>query len=77
MEAKVEKILNIIAETLGVPVEEIKPESELVKDLNAESLEIADIVMKLKKEFQIEVPDEDIKNFVKVNDFITLVIDSE
>jgi len=77
MEAKVEKVLNIIAETLGVPVEEIKPESELVKDLNAESLEIADIVMKLKKEFQIEVPDEDIKNFAKVNDFVNLIIDSE
>lgn len=77
MEAKVEKIKNIIAETLGVPIEEIKPESELVSDLNAEFLEIADIVMKIKKEFQIEVPDEEIKKLTKVNDLINLIIDEE
>ncbi len=77
MEAKVEKIKKIIAETLGVPPEEIKPESELVSDLNAEFLEIADIIMKIKKEFLIEIPEEEIKKFVTVNELINLVIDEE
>ena len=77
METKVEKIKEIIAEKLGVPAEEIKPESELESDLNAGLLEIADIVMKLKEEFQIEIPEEEIKKITTVNDFINLVADEE
>ena len=77
MEAKIEKINKIIAETLGVPPEEIKPESELISDLNAGFLEIADIIMKIKKEFLIEIPEEEIKKFDTVNDLINLIIDEE
>lgn len=75
MDSKVKKIKEIIAEKLGVPVEEIKPESELESDLNAGLLEIADIAMKLKEEFQIEIPEEDIKKMTTVNDFINLIAD--
>lgn len=77
MDSKVKKIKEIIAEKLGAPIEEIKPESELASDLNAGILEIADIVMKLKEEFQIEVPEEEIKKITTVNDFINLVADEE
>jgi acyl carrier protein len=77
MEKKAEKIKEIIAEKLGVPLEEIKPESELVSDLNAEILEIADIVEKIKKEFQVEVPTEEIEKIITVNDLICLVADEE
>jgi len=77
MEKRVEKIKEIIAEKLGVPLEEIKPESELVSDLNAEILEIADIVEKIKKEFQVEVPTEEIEKIITVNDLICLVVDEE
>jgi acyl carrier protein len=77
MEKRAEKIKEIIAEKLGVPLEEIKPESELVSDLNAEILEIADIVEKIKKEFQVEVPTEEIEKIITVNDLICLVADEE
>lgn len=77
MEAKVEKFKKIVAESLGVPPEEIKPESELVDDLNAEPLEIADMIMKIKKEFQIEIPDDEIETFITVNDLLNLIIDEE
>lgn len=77
MEKRAEKIKEIIAEKLGVPLEEIKPESELVSDLNAGILEIADIVEKIKKEFQVEVPTEEIEKITTVNDLICLVADEE
>lgn len=77
MEKRAEKIKEIIAEKLGVPLEEIKPESELVSDLNAEILEIADIVEEIKKEFQIEVLAEEIEKITTVNDLICLVADEE
>ena len=77
MESKVERLKEIIAEKLGVPVEEIKPESELESDLNAGILEIADIAMKLKEEMQIEISEEEIKKITTVNDFINLVADEE
>lgn len=77
METKAEKVKRIVAESLGVPFEEIKPESELVNDLNAESLEIADMIMKIKREFQIEIPDDEIEKFVTINDLLNLIIDEE
>jgi acyl carrier protein len=77
MESKVKKIKEIIAEKVGVPVEDIKPESDLESDLNAGILEIADITMKLKEEFQIEIPEEEIKKITTVNDFINLIADEE
>jgi acyl carrier protein len=77
METKVEKIKEIVAESLGVPLEEIKPESELVNDLNAEPLEIADMIMKIKREFQIEIPDDEIEKFITINDLLNLIIDEE
>ena len=77
METKVDKFKKIVAESLGVPLEEIKPEAELVDDLNAEPLEIADMIIKIKKEFQIEIPDDEIEKFVTVNDLLSLIIDEE
>jgi acyl carrier protein len=77
MEKRTEKIKEIIAEKLGVPLEEIKPESELVSDLNAEILEIADIVEEIKKEFQIEFPAKEIEKIVTVNDLLSLIADEE
>lgn len=77
MEKRTEKIKEIIAEKLGVPLEEIKPESELVSDLNAEILEIADIVEEIKKEFQIEFPAKEIEKITTVNDLLSLIADEE
>ena len=61
-----EKIKQIIAEQLGVKLEEIKPESSFVDDLGADSLDTVELVMALEEEFGIEIPDEDAEKMTTV-----------
>lgn len=60
------KVKNIIAEQLGVGEDEIKPESNFVEDLGADSLDIVELIMALEEEFDLEVPDEDAEKLTTV-----------
>jgi len=57
--ANEEKIKSIIAEQLGVKVEEVNPESSFVDDLGADSLDTVELIMALEEEFNVEIPDEE------------------
>jgi acyl carrier protein len=49
------KVCTIVAEALGRPAAEVKPESNLVHELGAESLDFLDIVFRLEREFAIQI----------------------
>ena len=68
-----DKIKGIIAEQLGVDEEEVKLETNLAKDLKADSLDAVEIIMAIEDEFDIEVPDEDAEKFATVNDIVSYV----
>jgi len=68
-----EKVKGIIAEQLGVKVEEVKPESSFVDDLGADSLDTVELVMALEEEFGIEIPDEDAEKLNSVGDAINYI----
>ena len=68
-----DKIKAIRAEQLGVDESEVKPETHLMKDLEADSLDAVEIIMAIEDEFDIEVPDEDAEKFQTVNDIISYV----
>ncbi|MEM7782082.1 MAG: acyl carrier protein [Planctomycetota bacterium] len=53
-----EKVINIVAEQLGVDKDKIKRESNFVNDLGADSLDTVELVMELEEEFDINIPDE-------------------
>ncbi|MZP43542.1 acyl carrier protein [Heliobacterium gestii] len=53
-----EKVKAIVVEQLGVEDEEVTMETSF-EDLNADSLDIVELVMALEEEFDIEIPDED------------------
>ena len=63
-----EKVAAIIADQLGLDVSEIKPESRLVEDLKADSLDIMAMIMEIEENYGIEIPDEDLMNFKTVQD---------
>ena len=48
-----ERVVNIVAEQLGVDKDKIKPESNFVNDLGADSLDTVELVMELEEEFDI------------------------
>lgn len=61
-----EKIAEIIADQFGVEVDDIKMETDLVKDLDADSLDVVEVVMALEDLYGIEIPDDDVEEALSV-----------
>ncbi|MBQ9469125.1 MAG: acyl carrier protein [Clostridia bacterium] len=55
-----EQILAILSEKLNVDPAQIREDSDIVEELDGDSIEIVEIVMALEETFSISVPDEDI-----------------
>jgi acyl carrier protein len=53
-----ERVVNIVAEQLGVDKDKIKPESNFVNDLGADSLDTVELGMELEEEFDINIADD-------------------
>lgn len=53
-----QRVIDIVAEQLGVDKEKIKAESNFVNDLGADSLDTVELVMELEEEFDISIPDD-------------------
>ncbi|MCM1285760.1 MAG: acyl carrier protein [Acetobacter sp.] len=68
-----DKIKAILAEQLDVDENSITPDSLIVEDLGADSLDAIDIVMSVEDEFGIEVPDEIVEKMSSVNDILVFV----
>ncbi len=51
-----QKIQETLSQALGVEKDDIKPESSLVRDLGAESIDFIDIIFRLEKNFDIKIP---------------------
>ena len=68
-----EKVTEIIVEQLGVSADQVKPESNLIDDLGADSLDAVELVMAVEEEFGIEVPDEEAEKLRSVGDIISHV----
>ncbi|KUK11418.1 MAG: Acyl carrier protein [Clostridia bacterium 41_269] len=60
-----ETIKRIVSDQLGVEEEEIT-EATSFEDLNADSLDIVELIMALEEEFDIEIPDEDAEKLTTV-----------
>lgn len=68
-----EKLKSILSEQLDIDEDSITPDSLLVEDLGADSLDAIDIVMSVEDEFKIEVPDEIIEKIETVRDILNYV----
>jgi acyl carrier protein len=70
-----ERLRKIIADQLGVPEEQVVPEASFIDDLNADSLEMVDLIISLEEEFGIQVSDEDAEKIKTVQDAIDYLHD--
>ncbi len=68
-----QKVKSIIAEQLGVKVEEVTDAASFVDDLGADSLDTVELVMALEEEFNIEIPDEDAEKMTNVGEAVRYV----
>ena len=65
-----EKLRDIIVEVLNVDENEVTMESTFVDDLGADSLDVFQIIMGIKEEFDIEIPNEEAEKIVTVGDAV-------
>ncbi len=68
-----ERMKKIVVEQLGVDEEEVKPESSFVDDLNADSLDLVELIMSLEEEFGAEISDEDAERIRTVQDAVDYI----
>lgn len=60
------KVIDVISEQLGKPVEEIKMDNSFVEDLGADSLDSVELIMELEETFDIEIPDSEAEQITTV-----------
>ena len=70
-----DRLRKIIADQLGVPEEQVVPEASFIDDLNADSLEMVDLIISLEEEFGIQVSDEEAERIKTVQDAIDYLHD--
>ncbi len=68
-----ERIKEIIVEQLGVDASSVNMETNLMKDLEADSLDAVEIIMAIEEEFDMEIPDEEAEKFQSVSDIVNYV----
>lgn len=73
LSATFDKLQTIVAEQLGVDPEKVTPDAEFVQDLNADSLDLVELIMSLEEEFGVEISDEEAEKIVKVSDAMEFI----
>ena len=68
-----DRLKKIIVEQLGVDEEEVTPQASFVEDLNADSLDLVELIMSLEEEFGMEISDEDAEKIQKVSEAVEFI----
>lgn len=71
-----EQIRAILCEQLDLEEDAVTMDSDIMEDFDADSLDLADLVMTMEDEFHLEVPDEEIEKFRTVGDIVRYVEDN-
>ena len=68
-----DEVQEIIADKLSVEPGDIKPESSFTDDLNADSLDLADLVMAIEEKYEVDFANEDTDQFKTVGDVVSAI----
>ena len=80
MAAVFERVRRLIVEQLGVEEDQVVPSASFVDDLNADSLDLVELIMSMEEEFSkegrtLEISDEDAEKIVTVQDAVDYLKD--
>jgi len=68
-----ETVQSILVEQLGVEEDQVNMDSNFIDDLNADSLDIVELVMAMEQEFGISIPDEEAERIKTVGDAVNFI----
>ncbi len=63
-----ERLKKIVVDQLGVDESEVVPSASFVEDLNADSLDLVELIMSLEEEFKVQISDEDAEKITTVQE---------
>ena len=66
-----EKVIKLVSEATKIDLAKIKTETSFVDDLNLDSLDIVELMMKMEDEFGVEIPEEDAEGLKNIQDVVT------
>ncbi len=67
------KVIEIIANTLEIDASKINKETNLLNDLDIESLDLVDLVTAFEDEYKVEIADKDVKDLHTVGDIVEYI----
>ena len=65
-----DRVKLIIAEELGVELDDIKMDTHITDDLGADSLDAVELIMSIEDAFDVEIPDEELQSVQTVSSII-------
>ncbi len=68
-----EKLKSILAEQFDAEEDSITSETNLQEDLEADSLDVVDLLMSIEDEFEVEIPDDEVENIKTVGDIVEYI----
>ena len=68
-----EKVRGMLAKQLNLKPEKITPQSDVVKDLGADSLDVVELLISLEDDYGISIPEDDIVNVKTVQDIVDMI----
>lgn len=67
------EVIDIVVEQLGVDAADVTPEKSFVEDLNADSLDLTELIMTFEERFGFEISEEDAEKLKTINDVIEYI----
>lgn len=67
------KVSNILSEELGIDPETIDMDANFIEDLNADSLDIVDLIVEMEHEFDLSIPDDEAEQIKTVGDAVNYI----
>ncbi len=68
-----DKIKEILADQLDADIEEMTKDTDIAKDLGADSLDVVELLMSIEDEFSVEIPDEEIENIKTIGELVEYI----
>ncbi len=68
-----EKIKKLLAEQLDADEDDMTMDTDIAKDLGADSLDVVELLMSIEDEFDIEIPDEEIENIKTIGELVEYI----
>jgi acyl carrier protein len=66
-----EKVIKLVSDATKIDIAKISSGTSFVDDLNLDSLDIVELMMKMEDEFGVEIPEEDAEGLKSIKDVVT------